>query len=609
MQSTSKNASLTNHESSLDESPIEDSQTGSSNLEWTNLSRSEQFQLLEGTFKAVPVGLTLYDSLGQLVLCNNAAAVAFNAQVSKLADQAAAERPWAIAGTPCTLEPLTPKNAGETATDGAVGPRVFLTEHTPLQLLNQTLLLATSIDITERKKLEAELTQRAYFDDLTGLANRALLQNKISEILQMHSGEERFALAFIDIDNFKHINDCYSHAVGDALLVEIGHRISSNIRSTDILARISGDEFVLVIHPLEPGIELRPFLHNILHQVKRPFYFEGSEIFTSASIGVSVYPDHGNTYETVRRNADSAMYLAKHGSKGTVTFYDRDASQSVTTRMELEQRLRLAIKDRLFCCAFQPKVDIRSGAVTGVEALIRWRDTQDHFSSPGEFVGLAIELGLIDSIAQLVLSDCVDVIHRIDDAFGNDTAISINIAARQASDTHFMQAFMQSLSATGQANRFILELTEDAFVATTHFQANIVPILRNAGVRISVDDFGTGYSSLAALTDIAVDEVKIDRSFITNIHRRPRSQGVLKAIESLSDALNVTIVAEGVETSEELAFLRSSTNIRYAQGYYFSKPFFIENLKLFETAIVEGRNLSASRASPATRSPPVSRVS
>ena len=199
--------------------------------------------------------------------------------------------------------------------------------------------------------------------------------------------------------------------------------------------------------------------------------------------------------------------------------------------------------------------------------------------APGTFINLAIELGLIDELTHLVLAEIVKSIDLINETFGPDTTISINVAAKQAGNPEFMRPFAQAIEATGFPKRFMIEVTEDAFVTKTQFQDEILPIFRKLGVGISIDDFGIGYSSLSALADITADEIKIDRSFITDIHKRPRSQGILRAIESLSEALGMTVIAEGIETYEELAYLQAATKIRYAQGYYFSRPIFLEDLK------------------------------
>jgi cyclic di-GMP phosphodiesterase Gmr len=281
----------------------------------------------------------------------------------------------------------------------------------------------------------------------------------------------------------------------------------------------------------------------------------------------------------LRQNADIAMYRVKNDGKGAAAFFDESMEREAQARMKIEQSLRLAILEKRFCCAFQAKVDLRTQDIKGIEALVRLRDDEGVIQAPGTFINLAVELGLIDELTHLVLAEIVRSIDLINETFGPDTSISMNVAAKQAGKPEFMRTFAQALEATGYPERFMIEVTEDAFVAKTHFQTEILPMFRKLGVRISIDDFGIGYSSLSALADITADEIKIDRSFITDIHKRPRSQGILRAIESLSEALGMTMIAEGIESFEELAYLQAATKIRYAQGYYFSRPIFLEELK------------------------------
>jgi cyclic di-GMP phosphodiesterase Gmr len=297
----------------------------------------------------------------------------------------------------------------------------------------------------------------------------------------------------------------------------------------------------------------------------------------------------------LRQNADIAMYRVKNDGKGAASFFDASMEREALARMKIEQSLRLAILEKRFCCAFQAKVDIRTRQIKGIEALVRLRDDEGVIQAPGTFINLAVELGLIDELTHLVLAEIVKSIDLINEMFGAHTSISINVAAKQAGNPEFMRPFAQALEATGYPERFMIEVTEDAFVAKTHFQDEILPIFRQLGVGISIDDFGIGYSSLSALADITADEIKIDRSFITDIHKRPRSQGILRAIESLSEALGMTVIAEGIETFEELAYLQAATNIRYAQGYYFSQPIFLEELTPATRIASETRANSASR--------------
>jgi len=548
------------------------------------------------------------DEEGRFILVNSVAAANLAMSPDALlgsspanflsAEEARQRRQWEL-GLMQSGEQFTTE---ESNVDAAAG-RTWLTSYKPVYLRDRAYLMSTSKDITDRKRVENELAHRAYFDDLTGLPNRILVEQRVEELLRQDGGA-RFTLAFIDLDNFKHINDYYSHAVGDALLVKVTERIGKCLRGTDMLARISGDEFLLVAAPLEDEQQIHGIINHLLIELKKPFHIEAFELFTSASLGVSVYPEHGNSYEALRRNADNAMYRAKNGTKGEAIYFDVAMGQTITARMQLEQRLRLAIRDRKFCCAFQPKVDIHSNAVVGFETLVRWRDDDGEIQPPSSFVDLAIELGLIDPITRFVLDEAVRSIGRLDEGFGQATTISINVAAKQAGDLDFMRSFVPALEASGYAHRLMIELTEDAFVAKSRFQRQVLPMLREIGVRISIDDFGTGYSSLGALADITADELKVDRSFITAIHQRPRSQSVLRAIESLGNSLGMTIVAEGIETFEELAYLQAATRIRQGQGYYFSKPFFIGDLKDGRQTASSERKLELGRPQTDRRRPP-----
>jgi len=531
---------------------------------------------LLGILDQLPIGLTVQDADGRFVLVNAVAEARLGGSADDLNDRLVESASTADAPARAEGETIETELADD-ITDHGTG-RTWLTTRQPICVGEEAFQVSTSIDITERKEIEADLARRAYSDDLTGLANRAALQAHVETVLHAKNNSGRFALAFIDLDNFKHINDYYSHAVGDELLVKVAQRIADLVRPTDMLARMSGDEFVLFVDPVDGNDHIYAVIDSLLRKLKEPFHIEGFEVFTSASIGVSIYPEHGGTYEELRRNADSAMYRAKSSAKGAAAFFNQRMGQSVTARMELEQRLRLAIRDRRFCCAFQPKVDIRSQEVVGFETLIRWLDNDAEIQTPSDSIALATELGLIDPITHFVLAEAIRSLPLLDDSFGAGKSIAINVAAKQAGDLKFMRTFIETLKASACADRFIIEVTEDAFIAKNQFQTQVLPKLRDIGVRVSIDDFGTGYSSLSVLADITADEIKIDRSFITAIHQRPHSQSILKAIESVSYALGMAVVAEGVETFEELAYLQGATRIRYAQGYHFSKPFFVEDV-------------------------------
>lgn len=543
---------------------------------------SERRSLLEATIQALPVGIVVHDGEGRCILANAAAELL---EPSGTVDLAAADLLIAEGGAGATL----------LSRHG----RTLETYLRRLVSRGETYFVTAIVDVTHQHGVQRELLQRAYIDALTRLPNRALLEQTVEDLIARALPGDTFALAFIDLDNFKHINDYYSHSAGDALLKKVADRISGMLRESDMLARVGGDEFVLLLAPADDAEATRGFVVAIAERLKQPFFIDGHEIFASASIGVSLFPGYGTTYDVLRRQADSAMYRVKGGVKGGVSVFEETMGQAATARMAVEQRLRLAIRDRCFCCAYQPKVDIRTGRVHGVEVLLRWRDEEGVIQAPGDFVGLAIELGLINEITFQVLNEAAIAVEDIDALFGADISISLNIAAKQACDIAFMTSFVDALAATGHAERFVLELTEEAFFTKGRFQVDVLPRIRAVGARVSIDDFGVGYSSLAALAEITADELKIDRSFITDIHKRPRSQIVLKAIESLGQALGMSIIAEGVETYEEVAYLQAATQIRYAQGYYYAKPLLIEQMLLGGGRIGPAQDRTLHRPPPA----------
>ncbi len=445
---------------------------------------------LKEIVRMLPAGVTVQDAAGALILVNDAAA----SQLGMDGTRPSADLSQRNQAGQRALQDGQPVVVEEAMQDGAAR-QVLLTTHRPVRLAGRDLLISSSSDITEQKNFEDQLFRSAYFDELTGLPSRRVIEHRANNLLTRHSGQG-FALAFLDIDNFKHINDYYGHAVGDALLIELSKRLGRDLRDSDMLSRISGDEFLLMLSPVESQQEVAEFMESTLERLTAPFFIDNSEIFASTSVGVSLYPDHGQSFDVLRQNADIAMYRVKNNGKGSVVFFDAGMEREALARMKIEQSLRLAILEKRFCCAIQSKVDIRTQAVKGIEALVRLRDDEGVIQAPGSFINLASELGLIDELTHLVLAEIVKSIDLINDTFGAEATISINVAAKQAGNPEFMRSFAQALAETGFPKRFMIEVTEDAFVAKDHFQAEILPMFRKLGVGISIDDFGTGYSSL-----------------------------------------------------------------------------------------------------------------
>ncbi|MHB2209528.1 diguanylate cyclase domain-containing protein [Methylobacterium sp. CM6257] len=315
---------------------------------------SHRRSLLEATIQALPVGVVVHDEQGVCILANAAARALDPRAVRDLPEAACAQSDGAV------VEEIDERIVEAQA-------RAVLSEQ-------ETYTLTTLTDVTHHHRLQRDLIAQAYIDALTGLPNRTLFEQSIEDLVARAGPSDRFALAFLDLDNFKHINDYYSHAAGDALLRKVADRVRGTLRQSDLLARIGGDEFVLLLNPITDQAATLSAVLEISERLKQPFFIDGHEIFASASIGLSLFPEHGTTYEVLRRQADNAMYRVKDGVKGGVSVFEETMSHAATARMAVEQRLRLAIRDRCFCCAFQPKVDMRTHAVLGVEVLLRWRD-------------------------------------------------------------------------------------------------------------------------------------------------------------------------------------------------------------------------------------------
>jgi cyclic di-GMP phosphodiesterase Gmr len=430
----------------------------------------------------------------------------------------------------------------------------------------------------ELRAAQEMLAHRANYDVLTGLPNRAFLEDHVARALRDAADSHRLALAFIDLDGFKQVNDLYGHGVGDGLLTAVAERIRGQIRDTDMLARISGDEFVLLVNPVGDPAMLHAIIERLVRGLKESFSIDGVRLMLSASVGVAVYPDDGADYGELRRNADMAMYSAKTTIKGSAVYFDADLGRAASARTELEQVLRRAVRERSFRSVLQPKVDLHTMEITGFEALARRVGDDGELRPPSEFITVATQLGLLDEITNIVVDDVLDRLPALDACFGGHTSISINVSPTQATDPTGMRGFLSRLAEGAHPDRFVLELTEDTFLQAGVFQEHVLPLFREFGVRASIDDFGAGYASLSTLLNITAHELKIDRAFITNVHERPRSQVIVQAVELACGQLGTTLVAEGVETASELEYLLWATSLQMAQGYLFARPMVAEQL-------------------------------
>ena len=358
------------------------------------------FDLRDAIIQSLPVGLTVQDETGRYLLVNDVASGHYG-----VAPRAIADAPACVSLVPdrahASADQEPPKSDRAAPQDGVVelpDGRILLTRQRSLCVGARNLVLSASLDFTEHVAARDELSRRADFDELTGLPKRALIEFRVEEAMRLDGDAARFALVFLDLDNFKYINDYYGHATGDALLIKLAKRLQHEIRATDMLARIGGDEFLLMLNPIGDTSDVVTTVERLLERLKAPFFIDDFEVLASASVGVSLYPDHGTTYEGLRQNADTAMYRVKKDSKGAFAVFDDQMEREAATRAELEQRLRLAILEKRFRCAFQPKVDIRTREIIGIEALVRLYNESGIIQAPGGFIDLATELGLIDEL-------------------------------------------------------------------------------------------------------------------------------------------------------------------------------------------------------------------
>ena len=433
--------------------------------------------------------------------------------------------------------------------------------------------------LTEQLKASQDTLQyRANHDSLTGLPNRTYVQELTDRMIAEGEPGQQLALAFIDLDDFKSVNDLHGHAVGDGLLRSVAERVSRQVRPTDVVGRISGDEFVVIFNPFAQRAEISSLANRIKTCLQEPVSVEGVVLTRSGSVGVALYPAHGRDYDTLKRHADTARYQAKLSAKGSVAFFSKTLGRQANEKLALERRLHQAVAAREFKCAVQQKVNIRTGQVVGFEALARWVDGRGVVRTPDKFLRVVDELGLLNEMTLMIAKELIESVDMLSARFGEGLKFNINITPKQCSEVGFMIEVIDLLRRSGRPQDFILEITEESLASFGPFECHVLPLIRRYGLNLSVDDFGTGYSSLAKLADLTVDELKVDRSLISSIGHRSRNQSILRAIESLSLALGISVVAEGVETEAECEYLLSHTNITTVQGYLYHRPHLLSDM-------------------------------
>ena len=439
----------------------------------------------------------------------------------------------------------------------------------PLHFNNQI------VDITERKSMEKQLLHDALHDALTGLPNRALFMDRLQQQLKRSQNKSSylFAVLFLDLDRFKVVNDSVGHLVGDKLLIEIARRLEKSIAPTDTVARLGGDEFTILLENISSKLEATLVAESIYQTLSFPFQIEGYELFTTASIGIALSSVGYEKPEEIMRDADLTMYSAKEQGKARYEVFDNSLRDRALQRLELETDLRRAIERQEFEVYYQPITSLKLGTLSGFEALVRWNHPIKGRIQPGDFIPICEETGLIIPLSNWLLKDACRTTREWQLKYPEHPAIrmSINLSGQQFRESQLIEKVESVLEETGLEGKSLkLEITESTLIDNLEQVTDIILHLRTKEIQFSIDDFGTGYSSLSYLHRFPVDTIKIDRSFISQMQADDNS-AIVKAIVTLAHMLNMDVIAEGIETTSQLAQLRL-LQCEYGQGFFFSKP-------------------------------------
>jgi diguanylate cyclase (GGDEF)-like protein/PAS domain S-box-containing protein len=540
------------------------------------LSRQHRLekQRLDTAVNNIPQGLVVYDSSAHVTVCNRRYIEMFGLSAD-------------VAKPGCAMRDLIFHRKETGSFDGDVeefcssivrdmslGRATNQITEAPggraIQIINQPLeaggWVATIEDVTERREAEARITHLAHYDPLTDLPNRALFHQRLALELTRIAAGEQLAVLYIDIDEFKSVNDTLGHLIGDELLKSVASSLSGCIQGDDFVARLGGDEFAVVATAVKSEADIIGLATRIFDAIRMPYECLGHQVTTDASIGVALAPQHGTDLSQILKNADMAMYAAKSAGRRTYRFFEPDMDAQVKARRLLEMDLRQAMSQGALEVYYQPCVDLQDNKITGCEALLRWRHPERGMVSPAEFIPIAEETGLINQIGEWVLTTaCAEAT-----TWPADIKIAVNVSPIQFKSGTLALKIVAALAASGlAASRLELEITEAVLIRDDDAALAILHQLRAIGVRIALDDFGTGYSSLSYLQRFPFDKIKIDRCFVSDIADSDASSSIVRAVVSIAAARNITTTAEGVETEEQRSLLRTF-GCTEMQGFLFS---------------------------------------
>jgi diguanylate cyclase (GGDEF)-like protein/PAS domain S-box-containing protein len=540
-------------------------------------------RMLKEAVDSLQIGISLADPSGKIVYVNPAEAQMHGYEVEELLGRKVKgegmSRPqvW-------RRESVNVKRSGEE----------FPVQLTSIPVRDRELrylgVVTTCEDISEQKEVAAKINQLAYFDNLTGLPNRVTFLERLQQSLAFAARNgDQVCLMFLDLDNFKDVNDTLGHAVGDKLLTEVSRRLASCVRESDLLARLGGDEFVVVLYWGVTKEGVIAVAQRVLQQLAAPFQIDQRTVFTSASIGIAFYPDDSHDASSLFRCADTAMYHAKNEGKGRFRLCSTEMNSRIMRRVALENSLRLALERGEFFLHYQPQWNLKSREMVGAEALLRWNSAKFGLMGPSEFISIIESSGLIFSIGEWVLRNACQQARRWAEAGFDDFRIAINISGKQFKQPDFVEMLTDILRDTGMRPcNLDLEFTESVIMEHAGRTQEKLQALKEIGVQASIDDFGTGYSSLNYLKHFPVDRIKIDRSFVADVNSRGEDAAIVEAIISMAKSLHLKVLAEGVENEAQMEFL-SALGCDEVQGFFLAEPMSADQL----AEILVGREVAA----------------
>ncbi len=434
-------------------------------------------------------------------------------------------------------------------------------------------------DITDRKVAEERVQYLAYYDALTDVPNRTLLQDRLSKALaSARRQKDKVALLFLDLDRFKNINDSLGHALGDFLLQKVGERLKRWAREQDTVARLGGDEFLIVLTRIRDVADAAVAAERLMAAMTNEFIVQGNPLSISCSLGISIFPDHGESGEILIKNADAAMYSAKEKGRNNFRFFTEKMNAEVEERLTLENSLRLALERNELFLVYQPQMDMATGNIIGLEALLRWQHPELGLVPPDRFIRIAENSGLIMPIGEWVLRTACSQTRKWQDEGHAAVSVAVNVSAVQFRQEDFCNLIRRVLQETGLAPQYLeLELTESLLLANADVTFSVLQELKAMGLTLAIDDFGTGYSSFSYLRQFRVSKLKVDRSFVRDVAVNPDDAAITSGIISMAKSLNLKVIAEGVETEAQMSFLRAH-QCDEIQGYYFSKPLTVDKV-------------------------------